>query len=465
MDRFEKAVLDTIRRYHLFSRNDRVLVALSGGPDSVALLAALTGLREVYALEVLAGHVNHQLRGKDSHQDEEFVGRVCHEFGVPLHVKRLPTRQQASKAKRNLEDFARNQRYGFLFQIAKQKGAVVATGHNLDDQAATFLMKLIRGAGTAGLSGIHLTRVNVHDSQAITVVRPLLETTRCEILGYLGRRDQLYRIDSTNQDLSLERNWVRQHLLPTISAKLNPELLHTLARTAALIREIHESLMRDARQAWVQCATRDLEQLTLSIRELLQLTPILQKQVIRLAVEEYRGNLQGITLRHIQSILDLAHRPSGRQSHLPGDLKVQREFDELRFLSKSAIPAFCYELAIPGEIYAGEVGKRVIARKVSGEKKRGMIRLPCEGTSLKVRNRRPGDRYSSRLGSGDKKLKRLLQEKRVPKSRRDQLLVLQAGDRILWVEGFPPPFLTPISAEVIEIEIRNETLGQENASK
>lgn len=464
MDRFEEAVLETIRRYDLLKRNDRVLVALSGGPDSVALLVALRALQEVQPFEIRAAHINHQLRGAASQRDQEFVARACRELGVPLYVKRLETRQKAEKAGRNLEDFARMQRYDFLFQTATKKNAIVATGHNLDDQAETFLMKLIRGAGPAGLSGIHPARVNIYESQSIRVIRPLLETGRCEILDYLTRRGQSYRIDHTNEDLRLQRNWVRHHLLPTISEKLNPDLLHTLARTAGLFREMHEFLLSDARRAWAQCAKNDLGQVLLRIPQLLQLPLIVRKQVVRLALEESRGNLQGITLRHIQNILDLTHSSSGRQVHLPGDLRVQREFDDLRFLPKSPTPAFSYELAIPGEIYVKEVGKYVTALRVPNDRKKpGIVLVEFEGARLQVRNRRPGDRYSPHLRGQSKKLKRLLWEKRVPKSKRDQLLVLEVGEQILWVEGFPFPPLPP--AEAVEIEIRNETSGQENASK
>ncbi len=464
MDRFEKAVLETIRQYDLLSGNERVLVALSGGPDSVALLLALKAVQEVQPLEILAAHINHQLRGTDSQRDQEFVVRVCCELGVQLYVKRLETRQKAEKAGRNLEEFARMQRYDFLFQTAQQKNAIVATGHNLDDQAETFLMKLIRGAGPAGLSGIHPVRINVYESHSISVIRPLLETRRCEILDYLTRRGQNYRIDHTNEDLRLQRNWVRHHLLPTISKKLNPRLLHTLARTTGLFREMHEFLMRDARRAWAQCAKNDLGQVMLRIPQLQQLPLIVRKQVVRLALEECRGNLRGITLRHIESILDLAHCSSGRQVHLPGDLKVQREFDDLRFLPKSPIRAFCYDLAIPGEIYVKEVGKFVTALRVPNDrKKRDIVLLEFEGARLRVRNRRPGDRYSPRSRGPSRKLKRLLWEKRIPKSKRDQLLVFEVGERILWVEGFPFP--PPPAAGAVAIEIRNETSGQENASK
>ena len=147
MDKFKESVSKTIERYGLLTTGERALVALSGGPDSVALLLVLNELSGILALRLFAAHANHQLRGKDSDEDERFVGQLCRGLGIPLEIRRFNTRDEAEKAGENLEEFARMKRYGFLFELAQHHQSVVATGHTLNDQAETFLMKLIRGAG------------------------------------------------------------------------------------------------------------------------------------------------------------------------------------------------------------------------------------------------------------------------------------------------------------------------------
>lgn len=467
MDRFEKRVSQTIRNYGLLSTGDRILVAISGGPDSIALLMALYHLRETHSLELLAAHINHQLRGEDSEQDEIFVRDLCEKLSIAFHSTRLQTRKEANKATHNLEDFARRQRYRFLFQIARQSNAIVATGHNLNDQTETFFMKLVRGAGLTGLSGIYPERENTYECQSVKVVRPLLETPRAAILAYLSRQNQDYRLDTTNEDLSLERNWVRHHLIPVISEKLNPGVLHTVGRTAQLLREMEELLIKERESAFGQCAEREGDEVRVSIPRLQRLPTILQKEVVRLAIRECCGNLQGVSLQNVEDTLGLTRGASGRQVHLPGDLKAQREFEELRFLPKSSPLTFCHELTIPGRAYVKEVGKHVIARRPVSKSKTGSVLLRFKGDRLQVRNRLPGDRYRVSPRSPSKKLKKIFLEWRLPRSKRDKLLVLVAEDEIVWVEGFPSPTLSPLSADApaVEIEVCDETSHPEKASK
>lgn len=455
MDPFEKAVLQSIERENLFKAGERMVVALSGGPDSVALLTVLQRLP--YALQLVAAHFNHQLRGEASDADEAFVLRFCEQSDIHLQVTRLDTRRRARESGHNLEDVARSQRYAFLFEVARRQGALVATGHTLNDQAETFLMKLARGAGPAGLSGIYPLRQNLGQPAPVTVVRPLLARTRAEILDYLARRNLSYRIDATNEDVSLERNWVRHQLLPLLCEKLNPELPQVLSRTARLFRETEEFLAAEAEKAFARCAAEKRGELELRTEALQQLPAILQKEVLRLAVRRCKGDLENIALQHIEDVLKLARQPSGKQVHLPGGLRVQHEFAELRFLTKSPPAAFCYELSVPGEIYVKEVGKRVRASRVTAaEPAPGAALLNFPGDRLWVRSRRPGDRYRTSLRSPEKKLKRLLLEKRIPKSRRDELLILEAEGSILWVEGFLPDPSVPESGRsgsAVEIEV------------
>ncbi|RPJ81353.1 MAG: tRNA lysidine(34) synthetase TilS, partial [Acidobacteria bacterium] len=183
MDSFEEQVFRTITRYRLLNKGEKVLVALSGGPDSVALLLALLELRGWLEVTVEAAHVNHLLRGPESDQDEDFVRALCARAEIALHVSRIETRQPGNEPRQNLEERARRLRYDFLLSVAAERQATVATGHNLNDLSETFLLKLFRGAGVSGLSGIYPRRRNqLENGVTLDVVRPLLDLSRSEVV-------------------------------------------------------------------------------------------------------------------------------------------------------------------------------------------------------------------------------------------------------------------------------------------
>ena len=462
-------VLETIRRHQLVEEGDSVMVALSGGPDSVALLLALKEIEEGLSLQVSAAHVNHLLRGEESDEDERFVRRLCQEAGVPLEVQRIDTRQEVQASGENLQSCARRLRYGFLFQLARSHTRKVATAHTRNDQAETFLMKLIRGAGPAGLSGIPPQRVDRLDGEAPSgvarVVRPLLEISRSGILSYLEQRKQSYREDRSNSDMSYDRNWIRHELIPLLQDKLNPALVETLCRSSELFKEVEQYLAGQGKEAFDECRVHRVHRVheegetRLRIEALEKLPSIIQKQVVRQGVVNEKGDLDNITLQHVQQVLQLCSSGSGKEVHLPGGLKVQREFEELRFTQESSPCAFVYQLSVPGEILIKEVGKSVVARRVKGEGE-GRTLIKWGNGSLVVRNRRPGDEYRLSPGSGTKKLKELLQRERIPRSQRDRLLILEGNNEIMWVEGFAPHPKYRISEDdsaAVEIEVHGET--------
>ena len=484
---FTAKVLQTIHRYQLLNEGDQVLVALSGGPDSVALLLVLREFKERLSLGLSAAHVNHQLRGEESDQDEQFVCDLCRQLAIPIEVRHVDTRCAVRESGENLESCARRLRYDFLFEVAARQESRVATGHTLNDQAETFLMKLVRGAGPAGLSGISPLRINLlgtrEKSLSVIVVRPLLETRRQGVLDYLEDQNQTYRVDSSNQDLSLDRNWVRHQLIPLLEERLNPALLETLQRSTELFGEVEEFLARQGKEAFKRCRSGGARATRLRIRALEDLPAIVQKEVVRRAIATSKGDLRDINLKHVEEILQLSRTLSGKQTHLPGGLRVQREFEDLRFTLEPPPGPFSYPLKVPGEIYIKEISKCVEARmrhacrenkrareqEKEGEKGREeSVWIKWSGEDLTVRNRRPGDVYRSSLKSGEKKLKELFQKCRIPKSQRDRLVVVEGNNEIIWVEGFPvqPKYrASPSAARAVEIRLPHETFGGEEPLK
>ena len=467
MSNFVPEVTETVKKYDLLQQRDRILIGLSGGPDSVALLLGLIDLRTTFSLELAVAHVNHQLRDTESDEDEQFVRRLCMQMNVPLEVRRVDTKSLTGQSGENSENCARRLRYSFLFDLAKANRSKVATGHTLNDQAETFLMKLVRGAGPGGLSGIHPFRVyslktSTSESSEMEIIRPLLERTREEVLSFLETRGQSYRQDSSNRDLNLDRNWVRHKLVPMLEDKLNPALLQTLRREVALFREIEEFLVLQAQDSLGSVKVKGEAETKVSILELSKFPAILQKEIVRQILLELQGDLDNITLQHITDILRLLKAPSGREVHLPQAVKVQREFDELRFSSEVPPKDFSYELEIPGEIYVREVDKKVQILRSLGEQMAGDILLRLPSDSLRIRNRRPGDCYSTSNTFSARKLKQLFQEKRVPRSQRAKLIILELGREIIWVEGFPvhPRYqLCASQAEVVTVRVSSGILS------
>ncbi len=438
MDLFVSAVKDTVKRFSLLKPGDSVLCSVSGGPDSVALLRVLNELSREWTLSLSALHVNHGLRGAESDADASFVGTLCRQLEVPLHV-----RSQRLKAGpgMNLQDLARRVRYRFLSETASAAGSVVATGHNLQDQGETLLLKLARGAGPTGLSGIFPAREifpHGREESPVRMVRPLLERDRDEILGFLERRGQPYRDDSSNRNLRYDRNWVRHHLIPDLRSRLNPALIPTLGRTARLFQEVAEFLEDEGRKAFRSCRETPSNrsgEVRLRVAALLDLAPALRKEVVRRAVRACKGDLRDLDLEHVDRVLGLVSGRSGRRIHLPGEVEAGLEFGHLRLARRVPPFRFSHRLPVPGEVAIPETGRHVVCRRTTvpaGDSGRNLLRFP--GSSLTVRNRLAGDRYP---GPGGKKLKRLFLQHRIPRSVRDTLVVAEDEGRLLWVEGLP----------------------------
>ena len=459
MHDFENQVLGSIRDHCLLGPGMPVLVAVSGGGDSVALLLVLQTLADELETKVTAAHVNHHLRGGQSDGDEAFVQQLCQRLGVPLQIGHHPVKSNNGPG--NLENQARLLRYRFLCRLAGKQGACVATGHTMNDQAETFLMKLVRGAGPAGLAGISPRRSNPlraqGDTGPVAVIRPLLECTRQEVKRYLAHKGQDFRSDASNLDTTFDRNWVRGQLIPQLEDRLNPRLIRTLGRTAALFRQVEEFLEQQASQARIECSSRQGDHFQVSLLQLLGLPPIVQKTVIRQVLGEIRGTQQGICHGHLEDVLALAEKTSGKQIHLPGNLMVEREFEQLVFRRPRPAQPFSHPLPVPGELWLEEVGKRVRARRVKSATETGQaICLLYPQGALRLRSRRPGDRYQLASGSPTRKLKKILMERRVPRYQRDRLLVLQADRQVVWVEGLlPHPAFRPREAvgDFLEIEV------------
>jgi len=423
----------------MLPRGARVLVALSGGPDSVALLHILRTLEARGELVVAgAAHFNHQLRGAEADADESFCRDLAAGTGIPFLAGRADVAARARESGRSLEDAARQARYEFLNEAADSAGAdAIAVGHSLDDQAETFLLRLIRGAGPAGLAGIR--------PRAGRVVRPLLDISRAELRQYAAEHGLGFRDDSSNADVRIPRNRVRLELLPLLS-QFSPAIAATLAREAALAREDEEFLDRLAIESAASLVLPKSNGVAVDIAGLTALAPALASRVTRKAVAAAAPG-RFIGFQHIDDLLELARSGAeGAAAALPGVTAVRRG-SRIVFGIVSDRPfsnSFRFPLSIPGEVavpgWALSAARIEEPEEVTPPPARGntavVAAAPLRGP-LAVRSRRPGDvfRPLGMHGRG-RKLQDFLVDRKIARADRDSLpLVVDQDDRIVWVVG------------------------------
>ena len=432
-----EAALRAIRRHHMLPRGGRVVVALSGGADSVALLHVLLELQTRDELTlVAAAHFNHQLR-TEADADERFCSALASSVGVRFERGGADVRALAREQKRSIEDAARRARYGFLGEVAARLGADgVAVGHTRDDQAETFLLRLLRGAGTRGLAGIR--------PRAGLIIRPLIDVRRLDLRGYAAERGLAFREDATNADVSIPRNRVRHELIPYLEREFSPGIVEVLAREAASAREDEEKLQADAIDLARSIVLTDTAHTAplVDADQLKALHPALGARVAREALARL-GSDRFIGFDHIQRFLAFIDAPDGAALSLPGQQAVRRgRWIELRPEPDRSLQArteFHFPLSIPGEVVLDPQGWAVSAQW--GWPGRSGSGLECVITAPKlplcVRSRRPGDRFQPPgMGGRSKKLQDYLVDRKVAKAERDLLpLVVDGDDRIVWIVG------------------------------
>jgi tRNA(Ile)-lysidine synthase len=435
--------LDAIHRHALLRAGDRVVVGLSGGSDSVALLRILRELEEPVGFTIVAAaHVNHGLRAA-AERDEAFCRALADEVGVAYRVERIDVRARAERCGISIEDAGRRARYEMFDRVADELGATaIATGHTRDDQAETFLLRLLRGAGPRGLAGIHPKVVSPSGSR----IRPLLEIGRGELREYLAAGAQHYCEDETNADVTIPRNRVRHELLPFIEARFSPEITAILAREAAIARADEDRLQQEAIDLAhsIVLTSEAEESVQIDVLALRSLHPALAGRVARLALERGApGRFVGH--EHIERLLERATSPHDRGSlSLPG-LHVERRGTRLVLSREPLRPfsnSFQVSLSIPGEVVLPGQGWAVSASaEVDGTDLDSGFTVRVRGITppLTVRSRQPGDRYKPFGMQGrSKKLQDLLVDRKIARAERDALpLVVDGSERIVWVVGEP----------------------------
>ena len=446
-------VKQTIDRAAMLSRGDHVLVAVSGGPDSIALLRVLILLSPAYRLRLTTAHLNHGLRGAEAQEEEEFVLRVSRESGIPCICKTLDIRSLQRGSGRSIEEVGRVERYRFFNDAADRCGAQkVATGHHRNDQAETLLINLIRGSGLEGMKGIAPVRNRI--------IRPLFDVGRDEIDDFLRAEGLRYVVDSSNCDPRYLRNRIRNVLLPDLAACYNPRIVPALCRLAHIIRRdddyLRETADRTLQEWGMAPATREA---ALPLDSFLQLHEAIQGRIVKSLLDAAIPAGRGVTLNHVEAVLNLAARPvsHGRISlDLPGLICVEKEAGMLRIIrkvarrtrqdksgSQPAVREYRYPVDVPGSVYIPEIDRHIHTEVVEhpgplvihDNPRVAFLDYRQISPPLFVRNFRPGDRFLPLGMVATKKVKSYFIDRKIPRELREGVPLLVDTRSVIWIAG------------------------------
>lgn len=440
----------TVVQHELCPPGTRLVVAVSGGADSVALTFLLLELRDSLQFEIAGlAHLNHGLRGRAAAADEAFCRRLAATLDLPLTIGRARVRETACREGLSLEEAGRIERYAFLERTRVARRADrVAVGHTRDDQAETLLLNLIRGAGTRGLRGM-LPRAG-------HVIRPLIDTAHGDLVRYLRSRHLPFREDATNRDVAFLRNRVRHRLIPYLRRSFSRGISDVLARTAAIAREETMFLEAAADRRWPRVAEVSSEGVALDVRRLLAEPLALRRRLGHRALEVCAGG-RFVGFDHVEALLALAAASPGtaRTQDLPGQ-RLERCGNRLILRPADAVPNRLRRairgrrrLPVPGAVAVPEAGVLISAREqiwrprdvVRAARGRAPTRMAVVDAAmvadgLWIRGRRPGDRLRPYGLAGHKSIQDLFVDRKVPRAERDATpLVVDSSDRIVWVAG------------------------------
>lgn len=426
-------VRQTIRRYELLEPGDKVVVGVSGGPDSLVLLHILCILREEFCCTLHVAHLNHCLR-PDAADDAEYVRKVAAEWGLEATIEGRDVAAYQRTRHLSLEEAAREVRYSFLKEVAAVVGATkIAVGHQADDQAETVLLNLLRGSGLTGLKAMVPRRGQI--------IRPLLFISRKEIEEYCHRQGINPRRDFTNEDLSLQRNKIRHLLLPFLAREFNPAIIRALSRTAVILQEEEEILAGLAKEAFNSLLKeKDVDKkLVLNRQKMLTMPAGLQRRVLRLAASALG---RAVDFEQVERAREVALREG--VISWPGHLKIEARETELVFIlpqEKAQFDGFFYYLQVPGLTPIPEAGRAIRAEVTappsvfSGGENEAWLDWEKVQRPLIVRNWRPGDKFHPLGMAGRKKLQDFFSDIRLPVARRHVVPVIVSGEHIAWVAG------------------------------
>jgi len=450
LSKFEKKVAGFIKANELFGSADKILLAVSGGADSTALLYAISALRRenTFRAELLCAHINHQLRAARADSDEDFVIAQAAKLKLAITTRRVNVRKFAARKKLSIETAARQLRIKNLIEIAKANNCrAIATAHQKNDNAETLIQRLSRGTGLRGLGGIWPIRVFNDEFQ---FVRPLLCVDRVQIIKYLQHRNLKWRQDHTNADCTYRRNYIRHRLLPQLQQDCTGSLVEQLSELSESARRFYKLLCRRADEVWPKAADCTGEKVTLDSKLLLAQPQPVIVELLRRGLTALGCGERNLTKYHYERILQLAQQnTTGRKMDLPGECLVRAEYGNLIFTRPEKISLSdklidkSIKLVIPGQTRFGrylikaaifDAGEEEF-EKFKAEKNNFVERFDFNKikSPLVIRFRRAGDRFVPLGLDEEKKVGKFLTAARLPQQVRQKLLIVADSEKIIWL--------------------------------
>lgn len=423
---------------NLIAPGDNVLIALSGGPDSVFLFHNLRKLRNSLSFNLYASHINHMYRGKDAMHDEEFVRELCEKYGIKLFVKRKNATEYAKELKVTEEEAGRILRYDFFKENLNEfGGGKIALAHNLNDQAETVLQRIIRGTGIDGLSAMTFKKDNL--------IRPMLNVSRAEIMNYLHDNKHGYCIDITNSQDIYGRNKIRLNLIPYLEQNFNPNIQNSLYRMSEAMERDKKIIEKYIELKFGSVLKEKTDNKIVMDMKLLASLDIEERgRIIRRGIKELKGNTVNIEMKHIDCAINLIKAgKTGKKINLTEGFTIETSYDNL-IINKTVekVPDFEYNIVLNEKNFIKEINKSLfLTLKDISEadiKNKNIITIDYDAIkgSIIARNRRTGDIMTPCGMSGNKKIKDIFIDLKIPTEERDKKLLIADDENILWLEGY-----------------------------
>lgn len=450
-----QTVVQTINVHRMLQAGDALLVGVSGGPDSVALLHVLHRLSDRFAVKLGIAHLNHCLRQNESDRDEQFVVSLADRLTLPCFYKKVNVTEYRQKHRLSLEEASRRVRYQFFQETAQQhRFGKIALAHHREDNAELIMMYLFRGSGPLGLAGIPPVRENI--------VRPLINVSRDIIIDFLESENLPYISDQSNQDRRFVRNRIRHDLLPVLQRAYNPQIIRTVTQTASILRHEEDWIEKTLKPLYHELISRTAPgTVSMSVRQIKNHHVAVQRRAIRKAISTVKGDLRRIAFHHIDSAIRLiCNGPSAGHIDLPGKIRILREYDQIEIVKENlnlrktaakpdiagntGTTSFEYVITEPGVLFVKEIERKIEFSEIVLKKSLDLSLCGQHAAYLDMsklcfpmilRNVRPGDRFKPLGLNGTQKIKKYFINNKIPRPTRKKCPVLLSEDKIVWVAG------------------------------
>lgn len=425
-----QSMKNTINKHNLINKNDKIVVAVSGGPDSIALLHGLYSLKNEYNLSLYVCHLNHQLRGDDSDGDAKYVEEICRELNIKSFIFSEDIEEYSKKNKMSFEEGAREARYRLFNKVLKETNSnKIAVAQNQNDQSETLLMRLMRGAGLEGLSAIKYKRDNI--------IRPLLNTSRNLIEKYCKENNLNSRTDKTNFETIYTRNKIRLEMIPYIQKNFNENIIKQLSLTADLLQDDVDYFNKEVNNIYKKIVEESKNGLEIKLENLNNVHKAILSRLIRKIIKEISGNLKEITQVHIEEIINLVKSKNhGSFKILKKNIKFEISYDYLSVYEIKEKKENVNLYFINNMITTDEYLLELLSEHLESSKESITIDLDKVVGKLFVRTRKTGDVFYPLGMKGSKKIKNYFINLKIPSSKRDDILLLCDEENIIWVIGY-----------------------------